>query len=178
MDHVATVRFRAVEREDLPILRDWRTDLMLAGVVRQWRHLNMINQENWLSKVTKSNRNIMFAFYDEGAILGVAGLTYCDWIRRSSEASIYVGDRSARSRGYGAAALKELCRYGFDQLGLNRIYAEIFEFNKASVVLFEKSGFRQEGIREESHFYQGRFWNAIMVRLLKREWDEITKASS
>src|SRR3990167_9264750 len=76
------IKLRAIEREDLPILRDWRNGLMEAGTVRQWRYLNLINQEKWLNEITAGNEHLMFAFYAESAILGVVGLTYVDWVRR------------------------------------------------------------------------------------------------
>jgi [ribosomal protein S5]-alanine N-acetyltransferase len=42
--------------------------------------------------------------------------------------------------------VKEIIRYGFNELALRRIYAFVFPDNKASMRVLEKAGFIFEGI--------------------------------
>ena len=51
-----------------------------------------------------------------------------------------------RGQGIGAAALKKIGEYGHDHLGLRQLHCLIPGNNHASVVLFEKAGFKQAGV--------------------------------
>jgi ribosomal-protein-alanine N-acetyltransferase len=48
-------------------------------------------------------------------------------------------------RGYASEAARAVVDYGFRELGLNRIYATVFEGNTASRRVAEKAGMRYEG---------------------------------
>lgn len=168
--------YRAVEESDLPALRDYRNRLI--GNFRQHRLLNMVNQTDWLARISRPGENgddhiMMIAEASGGAvvdghrILAVIGLTYIDWVQRSAEASIYV---TVPGFGIGKAVLTHLCDYGFEELGLHRIYAEIFSFNAASIALFKSCGFAHEGILREAQFHKGRWYDVIVYgRLARRD---------
>ncbi len=40
--------------------------------------------------------------------------------------------------------VREVTKYGFKQMGLRRIYANVFPHNKASMRVLEKAGYRME----------------------------------
>ena len=42
-------------------------------------------------------------------------------------------------------AAKLICDYGFDEIGLDKIYAEIYTYNIGSQKVIEKLGFVKEG---------------------------------
>lgn len=48
-------------------------------------------------------------------------------------------------KGYGTQVIQALVAYGFDELGLDRIEADVFVGNWASRRIFEKNGFEFEG---------------------------------
>ena len=49
-------------------------------------------------------------------------------------------------KGIMTGAVKELTKYGFDQLRLRRLYACVFPHNKASMRVLKKAGYKFEGI--------------------------------
>ncbi|HVV34041.1 MAG TPA: GNAT family N-acetyltransferase [Vitreimonas sp.] len=54
--------------------------------------------------------------------------------------------RNAQGRGLASKALSLVCDYGFNQLGLHRIAADIDPDNNASISLFLRVGFQREGL--------------------------------
>jgi len=173
------IHFRAIEREDLAALRDNRNALMEN--FRQHKLLNMVNQEDWLLAISRGDEHIMMAIAPEVlggmlgvGLLGVAGLTYIDWIRRNAEASIYIFPGQVR-KGFGSAALKKLLDYGFGELALHRIYAEIWNFNAASLALFEKCRFKREGVSRHAVMHKGEWHDSIMLSILEDEWRSLAK---
>ncbi len=57
-------------------------------------------------------------------------------------------------QGITSKAVKKLCEYGFDSLGLIRIEASCKSDNQASYKLLERCGFILEGIHRKSHRYE------------------------
>src|SRR5579859_3207401 len=49
-----------------------------------------------------------------------------------------------QSKGYGTQAVKEIVKYGFEKLRLQKIEATVFVGNTASRRIFEKNGFQLE----------------------------------
>jgi len=165
------VIFRAIERDDLQQLRDWRNDPEIRTRTREFRLLSMENQERWYKALHDDRNTIMFAVLDgKKSLIGVVGLTYIDWKNRRAEISIYVGDKEAQGQGYGLDALKTIMRYGFHDTNLHKLYAEIFAFNEPSVRLFEKAGFKRDGVKREDQYVDGKYWDTYAYSILEGEF--------
>lgn len=74
------------------------------------------------------------------------------------------------SKGYMKEALEAILRYGFEEMGLNRIEAFIVSGNCASVCLFRKMGFIHEGVLREKEYFKGRFHNEIIMSMLRNDY--------
>jgi len=69
-------------------------------------------------------------------------------------------------------ALQAAVRYGFEGLGLNRLYAYHMVRNPASGRVLEKNGFVQEGLLRQRVRKWGRFEDVALWAILRREWRE------
>ena len=77
------VGLRAIEREDLPLLMEWRNQPEYRRYFREYRELSSLHQESWFeNKVMKDNSTEMFAIVEleSGEMIGACGLCYIDWI--------------------------------------------------------------------------------------------------
>ena len=96
-----------------------------------------------------------FAIEYRGALAGCIGLVQqSDVYRLSAEIGYWIGE-PFWGLGIATSAVKLLTEYGFNQLGLVRIYSGVFDFNKASQRVLEKSGFKMEGIFEKAVIKNG-----------------------
>ncbi|MDP8948936.1 MAG: GNAT family N-acetyltransferase, partial [Actinomycetota bacterium] len=77
--------------------------------------------------------------------IGVISLMNISEANGSAELSVIVGHPEDRNQGYGAEAIDMILRYGFEELGLNRVGLSVFEFNEEAISTYEKLGFREEG---------------------------------
>lgn len=96
------------------------------------------------------NPQLTFAIEYQQQLCGCIGLTLQnDIYRYSAELGYWIGE-PFWNKGIATHAVKIITAYGFEQLGKNRIYSGIFDFNKASQRVLEKSGFLLEGILKKS----------------------------
>lgn len=164
------IRLRPLEKEDLPQLRDWRNEPEIFERVREYRFLNMQNQESWFAFLRDDRSTIMFGIEEGGKLIGACGLTHIDWVCRRAEISLYIGCREMRGRGIGLTVLNHLGHYAFHECNLQRLWAEVFEKNEAGQHLFKKAGYVQEGRLRKHVFKQGARQDAILYGLLREEW--------
>lgn len=73
-------------------------------------------------------------------------------------------------QGYATEAAREIVRFGFDELGLHRIWAWCIADNVGSWRVMEKLGMRCEGHLRENEFFKGRWWDTLMYAILEEEW--------
>ncbi|MCI0540484.1 MAG: GNAT family N-acetyltransferase [Verrucomicrobiales bacterium] len=74
------------------------------------------------------------------------------------------------NRGYCSEAVREVIRFGFEHLGLNRIYAHHFSRNPASGRVLRKSGMSYEGCLRQHVRRWERFEDLECYGILRGEW--------
>ena len=115
--------------------------------------------EEFINLTLNEDPKQTFAIEFRGALAGVVGLVVqTDVYRKSAEIGYWIGE-PFWNKGIATKAVGLITQYGFENLGLNRIYAGIFEYNKASMVVLEKNGFKQEGISKSAVLKNGKVWD-------------------
>ena len=75
--------------------------------------------------------------------------------------------------GYCTEAAREIIRYGFEQLGLNRIFGEFMAGNVASGRVMEKVGMKYEGRLRQHMKKWGEFQDMVVYSILKSEYEAL-----
>ncbi len=170
---------RAIEENDLAQLLAWRNRPELRRYFREYRELNGTQQRAWFdSKVNGDAGTRMFAIVDavtgrllgetnEGRLLGACGLCYIDWVNRTADFSLYLGADGLYIDGHLAPdAAVTLIRYAFEELGLNRLWSEIYAFDTPKTALFKRLGFQLDGRHRQTHWAEGVWHDSLYFSLL------------
>jgi ribosomal-protein-alanine N-acetyltransferase len=73
-------------------------------------------------------------------------------------------------RGYATEAARAILGFGFDELGLHRVWAECVADNTGSARVLEKLGMRREAHFREHQWFKGRWRDTLVYAVLDREW--------
>jgi RimJ/RimL family protein N-acetyltransferase len=84
-------------------------------------------------------------------------------------------DGSERGKGYGTSAMRIVLRYAFLERRLNKYHGSVLETNTASAAMLRKVGCREEGVRRQMVFSNGRYHDEILFSLTKDELLAIPK---
>ena len=104
---------------------------------------------------------------DEGELLGSIGMRVLRF--RTGHIGYWVS-RGARGRDIATNALKTLCRWAADDLGLKRLELMTDPENIASQRVAEKAGFRREGIlRSALEYRDGSRSDSVVFSLLPED---------
>jgi [ribosomal protein S5]-alanine N-acetyltransferase len=105
----------------------------------------------------------------EGKVIGLCGFNY--WSRRDHRASIgYDLARAYWGKGIMPEALGAVLRFGFTEMGLNRIEADTSVYNTNSQSVLAKMGFQPEGRQREQYYEEGAYHDLLLFSLLKHEF--------
>jgi len=173
-----------IDKSNIEQLRLWRNEPELRQWFREYRDITKDRQEQWYSErgnnsnqehvyfqiMSLANLNSTYPLeqkIDQRYLIGCCGLHYIDFRLRSAEFGIFLGkDKGA---GKGKEALQMLCDYGFNELNLHKIWAEVYDGNE-SIHLYRKLGFEEDGILRDNYFHNGKYGNSTMMSILEDEW--------
>jgi RimJ/RimL family protein N-acetyltransferase len=161
---------RELAPEDAPALQAWRS------APAQWRYQAIEPAEfsnaaeriaNYLKYRGEGERRRIYDYVarlksDGSAIGGVS-------LGRSHPAiaSLGIGVAEAHcGRGYGTELACAMLAFGFGELRLNRVEADVALENEPCIRVLEKIGMQREGVARECIFAQGRWWTEARYAML------------
>ena len=86
--------------------------------------------------------------------IGTIGFQH--FIQGSKTGVVYALHPDHWGRGYASEALQEMMRFGFEELEVRRIEAEVIPGNAGSERVLEKNGFNYEGLFPQSFAWNGK----------------------
>ncbi len=85
---------------------------------------------------------------------------------------LYIADPDNRNKGYGEQALRDILDYAFINLHMERVTIDYFVKNKAAAYLYDKIGFKNEGIMRNAAKKNGKYYDLQLKSMLRAEYYE------
>jgi len=163
--------YRPITIEDLNLRQKWLNDpgvyRFLGFQVRQGTNLEF--HQKWFKKYfedEKSGERKIFIVSDGEKPIGQVGLLDINKDDKNACLYIVIGEKEYRGKGLSQEILRFICNYGFNDLGLHKIYLEVHADNIAGVKAYEKFGFVEEGFFKENVFANGKYRDEIRMALI------------
>lgn len=110
----------------------------------------------WLKEQVEPGHVAQFIICVADREIGSVYLRDIDREKGEAEYGVFIGESDALGRGYGTQAAERMLEYGFETLGLNKIFLRLLEDNAKALRSYEKVGFRLiEDRREHVLLKQG-----------------------
>lgn len=178
---VYDICLNSIDSTDMDQVRKWRNDYRIWRWCRQNDLLSDYDQSAWFDrqshdrsckfyKVMEKMRWTNDTFWSGAHPVGVCGFSSIDMVNRTAEFSIYI-DPENQKKGFGFTVMKILLDQGFKYRGFNVIWGEVFAENPA-LNLFEKVGFKRDGLRRDFYFRDGKFIDSHLISMKASEWAE------
>jgi len=137
----------------------------------RWRTYSLEDLISYVRHVNESPRDFLFGIFVEGyGHVGNIKIGEIDWKHRYGDMGLIIGDSSVWGKGVGTRGINLACDYAFQELGLRKIVAGIYEPNVGSRRAFEKAGFVLAGRLAQHRLCQGKYVDQlIMERLASHE---------
>ena len=168
------IYLRPAERTDVPLFVRWFNDRRTTRTLLVFSPLSEIQEERWLDQMLEHQGKDRWHFVvcrrADDRPVGVLDLHEVDLRNGGASLGILIGDPADTGQGYGGDALRALVGFGFDQLRLERIQLDVFDFNQGARRLYERVGFRYEGTLRRAVYLDGAFHDVHRMAILRDEW--------
>ncbi len=166
------IYLRPLDRSDAAAAVRWLNDAEVNRTLRRCKPVTLSEEEDWLASLGRGETDLVLgiALRENDRLIGCTGLNHIDWRCRHAELGIMIGDKPEQGKGHGTAATQLLVRHAFETLNLNRVWLEVYEYNPRARHIYEKIGFRTEGVLRQATFREGRYWDTLLMGLLREEW--------
>jgi RimJ/RimL family protein N-acetyltransferase len=162
---------RPLEKADAATFVPWMNDPEVTRFLLVYRPLNLRAEEEFIDRLGQGDDVVLgIALRDGDRLIGATGLHNIDQRCRRASFGIGIGAKGEWGKGYGTEATRLIVGYAFETLNLNRVWLHAFEYNPRGIRVYEKVGFRREGVLRQDTFRDGRYWDTIAMAILREEW--------
>lgn len=175
------VTLRSITTKDYPAIHSW---INHPEVAKYWygkdkprtlawfeQHIRSIANDtnpcqSWMIEVEGTPIGFMYNtqyIHDDGEFTGRV------------ELDILIGDTTRWGKGYGTDALVTLMQYVFSEQRAERIFLTPRIINKRAIHVYEKAGFKKEGVLRHFEKFEGEWVDCIMMSILSDEFKKKSK---
>jgi len=172
------IYLRALEPSDYLISHKWRNDPFIQdGVTGNKVFVSSEQERLWIENSIKDKESIRLAIClkEDDRYIGNTYMINIDWINRTCQAPIFIGDPAVRGKGLAVQARLQMLTFAFFERNMNKVWAHVLSENNASIKMNEKVGFKKEGILRQHIYKNGAFKDIIVLSVLRNEFDKVAK---
>ena len=163
---------RPLRMEDAKILSEIANDIEVRDYLSNVFPYTEIVEENFIKSLSsqKVPTDIVFGIEIDGKLIGTVGIHRINWASRNGYLGIAIFDKGFWNRGIGTEATSLILKYAFEYLNLHKILLEVYEYNERAIRVYEKLGFKREGILRKNHYLKGKYYDVIVMGILQEEY--------
>lgn len=131
-------------------------------------------KESFLDSLENAKDKLVMAIVDcaKELHIGNVSLQSIDWINRTAEFAIIIGEINYHGKGIGKEVCNIMLNHGFNKMNLNRIWTGTAATNEGMNRLAQSCGFKYEGCFREATFLEGNYVDINEWGILKKEFNK------
>jgi RimJ/RimL family protein N-acetyltransferase len=164
------VILRAFEREDAERCYRWMNDPNIVRTLKSRYPIAFQNEIEWLDRAMNAHtaeRHFAIERKDDRTHIGNASIHEIDWVSRTAEFGLFIGEPSAWNRGFGSDAIRTLVRFAFEEMNLRKLRINVFEYNDRAKHVLETQGFVQEGRLRREFYREGSYHDLLILSIFR-----------
>ncbi|WP_339102061.1 GNAT family protein [Candidatus Enterococcus clewellii] len=159
------VSIRPFELNDVEKLYQWKNDKeifkYLGGGYRPQSRYDLEKHMEALILHTMENQRFMIEVEQENDLVsvGVIGLYNMNFVHRTCEIGIYIGEKIFQGKGIASRALKDIENYAKNYLNLRKINLDVVKANEVAVQFWEKNGYKLVGTKMKHRLIDNNYFD-------------------
>jgi UDP-4-amino-4,6-dideoxy-N-acetyl-beta-L-altrosamine N-acetyltransferase len=159
---------RPMLEEDAQFIVEMRNNSKILNSLFSYKMITVQEHLKWYkNNLNNDNRiDLMIGEKDDNKLIGTVNLVDIDYKNQKAEFGIIIAE-SFWNKGYAYESSQRFIDHSFNHFNLNKIYLEVLKENNAAINLYEKLGFKKEGILKEDIFKNGKFKDVLIMSLFR-----------
>ena len=167
LDSKNNIKLVPIDENDTADIIRWRNSDLVRNNVFGSDDVTPEIHQHWLTEYVMKGKCCQFIIHTEQNPVGTVFLKNIDYDNSKAEFGIFIGESEAHGRGYGTIAAKLITSFGFQELGLNKIYLSVFNDNKGAIKSYKKAGFKEEGLMYQEYCKDGCFIDVLQMAIFQ-----------
>lgn len=119
----------------------------------------------WMEDMVKTGKVVQFIIRENESKkkIGSVYLRDIDQKNKKCEFGIFIGEEEFLGKGYGTLAAKKILSYGFEELGMNKIFLRVLADNRRAYNSYLAAGFVEEGVFRQDVWIDGKPVDVIFM---------------
>lgn len=167
----SSIYLRPITMKDTDLILKWRNDEDVKKYFIYQQDFTEEGHLRWMNTKVKNGSVIQFIIMEVGINnpVGSVYLQDVDYEYKKAEYGIFIGENSARGKGYGTQAAKLMLEYAFRKAKLHRVYLRAFADNIRAITSYEKAGFVLEGILRDDVYVRNEYRDIVWMAAINPE---------
>ncbi|RIK31444.1 MAG: N-acetyltransferase [Anaerolineae bacterium] len=163
-----------LKNSDSNVLWSWINNRDQVLFNAPYKPVHESQHQAWFESILKRDDVVIFGIrlIKTNELIGACQLHHIDPLSRSAELQVRLGAVGERNKGYGTEAVRQLLRFGFNDLNLHRVYLHVFSANAPAIRVYEKLGLSREGLLRQAVHLDGRYEDVILMGILRDEFKD------
>lgn len=132
--------------------------------------------ETWAASRPETDDRLDLAVLDRATGDWLGEVVVNDWDPENRSCGFRIAlAPTARDSGFGTEATQLIVDYVFDEIDtppVNRLQLEVFVFNPRALAVYERVGFKREGIMRQALRWDGEFVDAVLMSIIRSDRPE------
>lgn len=166
------VYLRCLEPEDVEYFYQFvNNDVEARRLTGTQRAFTKGQIEAYFASIAQDDSRVQFGIFlqENNQLIGDTAILDINAKNRSGSFRIAIDTRLA-GRGYGTEATRLMLDHGFGMLNLHRIELDVYSINERAIHVYEKVGFKREGVLRDAHYYNHDYYDVVMMSILEDEY--------
>jgi ribosomal-protein-alanine N-acetyltransferase len=168
------IALRDIKREDMKDKVRWFNDPQVNRTLILEENLDLGKTLKWFDEhINDESRHEFIVESKQGDLIGITGLIHINRKHNTAECYCIIGEKAFWGKGVGTEAHALLFDWGFKNLNLHKIWADIRKENIAIIKIIERLGFKVEGTLREERLIEGKRMDVVRIGVLRDEFYQL-----
>lgn len=179
--HKSDVELRPLRKDDLQALLELKLDSWIGTTNALF--ITLEDQLDWYERVRKSPNDLVMVIEKKENLyyqrIAVSLMNNINWISRSLNLSGHILSEYRGDNNLVKACYASTVDFCFEMLNMNRISTEPLMSNSVAQSLLQVYlGFEFEGRKRKSIFKCGKYYDSIVLGLLREDWEKQSRVKA
>ena len=167
------VTLRRHRPENLDAISRWYRDPELSRLTRySTRPMPQEEIDRFFQTRLLAPGSVAYGIHEAAGdrLIGLTTFSSLDGDNGSVLFHITIGEHDAWGHGFGTEATQLMLWLAFERMALHRVGLSVFAFNERAIRSYRKAGFIEEGRLRSAIARDGRYWDEVLMGVLREEW--------
>lgn len=137
-DNIKLINFIDLTKKKKEMILTWRNHPSIKKWMYDSDDITLQNHMLFIEHLKDSSDKLYFLIQKDGEYIGVVDFTNIN--EQSCDFGLY---SNPKLKGIGDVLLDSICKYAFENLNINKLYAEVFTKNEKAIHLYDKFNFKE-----------------------------------